>query len=156
MGSSMWLIIWAYSFWKLLDTLMRKYKNIHWDNCVIWYNLQGKERQYSEVRFTINSSYYLAKPRVFFLCTEEFLDVQLYVNVPTSNILFYQIWKCPVSSRYIVKLCSKVAGIKVVDLALLYRVRDTQKAERIWRDSTHPVFRVPAAALRKEALFGLL
>lgn len=29
------------------------------------------------------------------------------------------------------KLCSKGAGIKVIDLGLLYRVRDTQKAERI-------------------------
>lgn len=37
------------------------------------------------------------------------------------------------------KLCSKGAGIKVIDLGLLYRVRDTQKAERIWRDSTHPL-----------------
>lgn len=47
MGSSMWLIIWAYSFWKLLDTLMRKYKNIHWDDCLIWYNLQVKKKIYN-------------------------------------------------------------------------------------------------------------
>lgn len=44
--------------------------------------------------------------------------------------------------EYIVKLYCKVAGIKLNDLAFLYRVRATQKTERIWAYSTHQLYQL--------------
>lgn len=52
----------------------------------------------------------------------------------------------------IVKLCSKVSGIRLNDVVLLYRVRATWKVERIQGDRNHPTSYKYQDAFRKEVL----